>query len=153
MSTTRNPWAYKINYDDAIKADEKLVAKYESPALLACIADFLPEEWESIKWGHCYNVPFVIFNTHNLLGLDRALQRAAFFGLSKDDARALCFFYFSEYDGFLGDAQPGDYARGSAIAAKWEGFRVVTEEERSKYLKNAKTSLARHKRNKAKNAV
>jgi hypothetical protein len=154
MTTTKqNPWAFKIDYDRAIQDDEKLITRLESPALLACIADFLPEEWENVKQGYCYSAPFVILNTYHLLGLDRAILRASFFGLSADDARALCFYVFSNYDGFLGQAQPGDYARGEEIAKMWQDFRVMSEEDRVKRLKHTKTSLARHRRNKSKNSA
>jgi hypothetical protein len=138
-------WGYAIDYGKEIAADEKQVAQLTDPLVALVSQELLPRAMKAYPGS----VPSQ-WNLYQLLAypVEGRRERAARFGLSMDDLRALSVY---ENDDTFGEVpKPGDYARGEALGKQWADFPVYTEEQRVKALRGARAALARHKRNKAK---
>lgn len=144
-------WGYALDYAKEIAADEALIAHLTSDAVVHAARTLIPQaQLDRPNWDLSSIFVFGLI-TYKAEGL---LDRAAIFGLSREDMRAFVDAYddraTSEVWDVVGDPVPGDYARGRKIAARFDNFDLYTEPRRVKALKHARTALARHKRNRAK---
>lgn len=140
-------WGYAIDYDKEIAVDEKQVAQLTDSLTVLASQELLPQAMKAYPGSVVSQ-----WNIYQLLAYpaEGRRERAARFGLSMDDLRALSVY---ENDDTFGEApEPGDYRRGEAIGKQWADFPVYTEEQRVKALRGARAALARHRRNKAKHA-
>jgi hypothetical protein len=138
-------WGHAIDYDKEIAADEKLVVQLTDPLTIFVSQELLPQAMQAYPGSIASQWSFYQLLAHPVEG---RRERAARFGLSMDDLRALSVY--ENDDAFDEAPKPGDYARGEVLGKQWEDFPVYTEEQRTKALRGARAALARHKRNKAK---
>lgn len=147
-------FGYALDYDAEIANDAAWIAFYSRPDIVAIA------QWASTFVTSGRNNPSDVSGWRVWDVLATAPHLRELLGFSIDDARAIC--YLAEVDpNPFGEAQPGDYKRGSEAADRaacpvagkhgsWWEFRCTTEPERLASLKKAKADLARHTRNKAK---
>lgn len=138
-------WGYKIDYAKAIAADEARIAWLSSEMCARIAQELLP--------GARLAFPdYVGWTAYQLITYraDGILGRAAAFGLTPDDIRALAFVSNEDRQdiiGVVGEPISGDYARGKTVAARCDAIDIHTESQRIAALSKAKADLARHKRN------
>jgi hypothetical protein len=144
----RNPFGYAIDYNKEIELDNSRIAQLTNPLMLKVATELLPEAMATFP-------DFRSWDVFSLIDYKREgrYERAAAFGLTRDDLRALNVFSgtpgpFAADDG---EPQSGDFTRGEGVALNWMNFEVLTIAEHKKALAHARASLARHLRNKERN--
>lgn len=139
-------FGYAIDYAKEIAADEARIAELSSDLFVRIARELMPAAEAA-----CPN--YRGWNAYQLLtySAEGAPARAAVLGLSLSEARAWVYFCNDAPEDFgLGDVQTGDYAVGHAVDKRLDRIWGYTEAERKKALAKAKASLARHRRNAAK---
>lgn len=140
-------WGYAIDYDKEIAEDERLIAQLTDPLTVLVSQELLPRALKAYPGSIASEWTLYQLLAHPVEG---RVERAALFGLSMDDLRALSVY---ENDDAFGEAsKPGDYPRGEVLGKQWADFPVYTEDQRAEALRVARAALARHRRNKAKSA-
>jgi hypothetical protein len=138
----KNPWSFAIDYDKAIAEDRARLAEVERLLALGITKspDIAPGYWETLPYRAVVDA-----------------EVAAKLGLTDEDRAVLAAY--TEIEGGTPvdyDALPkGWYGLGEAIAKRltaiWDGDLPTATELKALRTK-AKTDLARHLRNKEKNA-
>lgn len=151
---TRSGFGYKIDYDRAIANDERMVARLTDPTLIAASATMTEAEWAIYETRHMDVVWWASMDPA------RTDERLAILGLTRDDARDMCLAIYNDgwddplFAASLGRIDPsaGNYRNGMDLAERFKDFYNDLDRpaKRAECLRAAKTSLARHRRNKAK---
>jgi hypothetical protein len=136
----KNPFSFRIDYAASIKDDERLIDELTDPRVVAAAPLFeamLPAMAPEFR-AKQVNVGTFIFGS-----LEGAPERAAIFGLTWVEAAA--WFLGSDY-GHANYTREMEL-RGEELHAKLGHLRIMSEADRLAALKQAKASLARHRRN------
>ena len=146
-----NPWSHKIDYAKAIAEDEREIALYDSPAVKTIAASLDADELRWLKEGVCPqdNPYWLLLNGSD----EKRTERLTVFGLTEVDLACAAFYN--------GDSFPveiacrcvsggPDFRRGREVVELLKDIPVLTEQNRLRFLKQSKASLARHKRNQIK---
>lgn len=159
----KNPWAFKIDYDAAIKEDEKCIAFYmralandwTTDAVKAFYAATFPEKAAAYKASRGSEMGSTATFFYSVVDIPAF---AAACGLTTEDIAVLvatndCFedAYYDRF-GKPSLSGPALWKRSDEICKLLDTLyfeHLDSRENLTKALKNAKASLARHKRNKA----
>lgn len=146
MAKGRSGFGYAIDYAKAIAEDERVIAYLSSPgaALIGPVAD-----------AHLAEYGSPARSILDLCYVDRTL--GAKLGISDAALRGMAAWADWQEEPW-GAGEPGDYPAAFAAwktesvepGVPWERFDPVGEGQRIAWLKRAKASLARHKRNREK---
>lgn len=146
--STRNPWAFRIDYPREIAADEAEISQLTEPGYVAACRLVTDEEAPHLRQLHA--LEWVAFGWSKELRSAVEIElRAGLLGLTV--AELADYGRFAEWETLPAEVErQGVYRRGEAVAKRFDGLVLRSEPERVGALKHARAALARHKRNAAK---